>query len=100
VEELQEFDGQAVMAVSKEFNQEIVNPTSQSNVSKRNAATKNSTANNNDIDRRLNEIERFIAALALEKDPQSKIMKSMEKRLDELSAQIEEIQKTTNHITN
>jgi putative secretion ATPase (PEP-CTERM system associated) len=100
LEELQEFDGQAVMAVSKEFNQEIVNPTSQSNVSKRNAATKNSTANNNDIDRRLNEIERFIAALALEKDPQSKIMKSMEKRLDELSAQIEEIQKTTNHITN
>jgi type II secretory pathway predicted ATPase ExeA len=99
LEELQEFDDHAVMAVSKEFNQEIVNPTSQSNGIQKNNAIKNSTNHNNDIDRRLTELERFIAALALEKDPQSKIMKNMEKRINELSAQIEEIQKIASHVT-
>ena len=86
------------MAVSKEFNQEIVNPTAQSSTTSNNAVSKQSTANNGDIDRRLTELERFMASMALEKEPQNKTLKRMEQRLDELAALIEAMHKPVSHV--
>ena len=98
LEELQQFDEQSVMAVSKEFNQEIVNPTAQTSASSKNATPKQISANNGDIDRRLTELERFMASMALEKEPQNKTLKRMEQRLDELTALIEAMHKPVSHV--
>jgi type II secretory pathway predicted ATPase ExeA len=97
LEESQQFDEQAVMAVSKEFNQEIVNPTAQINTAQKNMAAKQAASANGDIHRRLTELERFMAALALEKDPQNNALKKIEQRVEELSAQIRTIQKSVSH---
>ena len=48
---------------------------------------------NGDIDRRLTEIERFMAALSLQRDPQNKMLKELEQRLDAIDAKLQSMHK-------
>ena len=93
LEELREFDEASVMAISKEFDEEIVNPTHQVKHSIPRTKMQQS-GGSPEIERRLVELERFMATLALEKQkPQNDVLKKLEKRLDAIDAKLHSLQK-------
>ena len=96
LEELHTYDEKAVLTVGDEFEKEVVNPAhSRSTLPTQPKQTTSVPSQaTDDLRQRLSEIERFMAALALERKPQLELLQRLEQRLNEIDSKLHELQKS------